>query len=148
MSDLRINSFNIFNLYVQLKFLSHNKQHTWRCILESESSRIESSLNQEAVGRGKPMKGTWMLKSSPARTVMSRTPPKSMHGLLGCSSTKIPALGLLGSLLPMSFTAITRNWYSSPSFNPVTCVRIRTCHINNSDINHINGRFEVFIAEP
>lgn len=67
-----------------------------------------------ATGFGKAVKGTCTEKSSPARTVMSRTALRSMHGLFGCSSTTMPELGLLDGDLPTSLTAETRNVYSSP----------------------------------
>lgn len=82
---------------------------------------IESLANQKAAGCGKAMNGTWIEKSSPALTVMSLTPLRSMTGLLACSSTMTGPLCLPGSELPASLTAITRNVYSSPSDRLPTC---------------------------
>lgn len=104
-----------------LHHLLRNTELTCWCTLVSDSSSRVSLLNHVSVGSGNATYGTWIEKSSPARTVMSRIPPWSMHRLLGYSSIKMLLLGLLGSDGPTFFTAITLNWYSSPFFKLGTC---------------------------
>lgn len=95
------------------------KQTCWN-ILESVSGSKLSLLYQLATGGGNAVKGTCIEKSSPARTVMSRTALRSIQGLFGCSSTTIPTLGRLGGDVPTSLTARTRKVYSSPGFKLLT----------------------------
>lgn len=106
-------------IYIFYFFLVYYITCMWT--LESVSLMVWSLLNQVAVGNGNPTYGMWIEKSSPALTVMSLTPDKSKHGLLACSSTKTFTLGRLGFDRPASLTAITRHWYSSPSFRFPTC---------------------------
>uniref|UniRef100_A0A182FQ27 Uncharacterized protein n=1 Tax=Anopheles albimanus TaxID=7167 RepID=A0A182FQ27_ANOAL len=75
----------------------------------SRSSSSSSLANQVATGFGNAVYGTWMLKSSPARTVMSRTLRRSIIGLFGCSCSVTEMLGRDGSDAPISLTAINRN---------------------------------------